>query len=732
MNPMQESWKPIDALKSKPATLNWLPFWLQGWAGYWALAATAYVVLYASWIFFKWGDPAYESWIAGLGYLPLGLFSAISSIYAASRSHLDARTRRAWQFIAMGSISLSVADIIYVSLDLTKGVGFPDIPDIFYLAYYPLVVAGLISIPTWIRNPQRNKTWALDLAIFAASAGAILWYFIIAPTAVAGGADWFTQLVAGAYPAMGLLVLVSVVSILFRQLASNTRQALYMLGLGLLFYVTADLIYAKLVLLELYVDGSWVDILWTLSYLTVGVAALRQSHPHLIERGDQEESQVSWWASALPFSAVAISVIVSGYASIAGFDTGFQTKGLLIGTAATILLAIVRQAITLRENAQLVKELNSATSQLRANASTLEQRVAERTRELEKQTFRLRLAADVARDIASATNLDELLARSTYLISERFNLYHTGIFLVDKKREYAALIASPTAAGRQMIANDYRLEIDGMNIVSQVASTGEPRIVLNSGADTIYFDNPLLPNTLSEMALPLKVETSVIGVLDAQSDQPQAFTADDIAIMQIMADQLAIAIERTRLMQQVESNLNELEGIYGRYTRESWKGLASDGRTGSKGYRFDNIRLQPITELPELGSEALATGKTISSKGDGQKSERQNMVAIPIKLRGQTIGVVSVKLMEGYDETTISTLEAAAERLAYSMENARLYEEARQRADREHSISQVTSSISSAIAFDDILRTTVREVGNIISDSEVTIQILDPTEEENS
>jgi len=103
--------------------------------------------------------------------------------------------------------------------------------------------------------------------------------------------------------------------------------------------------------------------------------------------------------------------------------------------------------------------------------------------------------------------------------------------------------------------------------------------------------------------------------LDVQSDRPQAFTVEEIAIMQIMADQLASAIERTRLLQTVEKNLNELEGAYGRYTLESWKGLAEGIQTGNKGYRFDNIRIQSIVELPELGKQALATGTTVSSNG---------------------------------------------------------------------------------------------------------------------
>jgi GAF domain-containing protein len=226
------------------------------------------------------------------------------------------------------------------------------------------------------------------------------------------------------------------------------------------------------------------------------------------------------------------------------------------------------------------------------------------------------------------------------------------------------------------------------------------------------------------MALPLKVEGNLIGVLDIQSDKPHAFTPDDAAILQILADQLATAIDRTILLERIEQNLHELEQAYGQFTRESWKGFEKSGLPSSIGYRFDNIHLEPIKEIPTHGDEAIQTGKTVVYS-NGRRPSEKNLVAVPIKLRGRTLGVVTVQLKEGYNETTISTLEAAIERLAASLESARLYEEARMRADRELSISRVTTAISSSTEYEQILQTTVREIGNLLSDTEVAIQILE-------
>lgn len=287
------------------------------------------------------------------------------------------------------------------------------------------------------------------------------------------------------------------------------------------------------------------------------------------------------------------------------------------------------------------------------------------------------------------------------------------------------LAASPTATGRRLIGENYKLRVGEPGIVGRVAATGEARVMLDIEEGTTRSNDPILPDTRSEMGLPLKVESDVIGVLDIQSDQQHAFNQDDIAILQIMADQLATAMERTRLLQEVERNLSDLERAYGQYTREGWKRFGSSGQIRNSGYRFDNVRIEPITELSASGKEALATGMVVRPNG----SDAGNMIAIPIKLRGQTIGVVNARLKAGFGQNTISTIESAIERLATALESARLYEEASLRADREQSISQVTSAISSSTEYEEILRTAVMEIGSMLNDTEVAIQIIRDSDE---
>jgi GAF domain-containing protein/HAMP domain-containing protein len=372
----------------------------------------------------------------------------------------------------------------------------------------------------------------------------------------------------------------------------------------------------------------------------------------------------------------------------------------------------------------LAKSYNQMAAQLQEIIGRLEQRVNDRTQELENQTTRLRIAAEVVRDAASARGIDELLERSVHLIADRFNFRRTGIYLLDKNQEFCILVASSSEEGKNLIASSHSIRVGEAGVVGRVAATGEARISHATEADGLLFSLSDSLGIRSEVALPLTADRTVIGVLDIHSVEPNAFNEDDIAILQTLADQLATAIERTRLLQDVENSLKELEGAYGRYTREGWSQLISSVQTGFKGYRFDNVRLEPVSgDIPELEKTVLATGKTVSVSGPS--AYQQATVGIPVKLRGQTIGVISVKLKEEHGADTVSTIEQASERLASALESARLYEEARLRADREQSISQVATAISSSTSYEDILQTTVREIGTTLKNTEVSIQILD-------
>jgi putative methionine-R-sulfoxide reductase with GAF domain len=168
---------------------------------------------------------------------------------------------------------------------------------------------------------------------------------------------------------------------------------------------------------------------------------------------------------------------------------------------------------------------------------------------LRKLTLQLQTAIQVSRATTSMLDPDELLRQVVNLARERFNLYYVGLFLLDEQRRFAVLRAGTGEVGQKMLAQGHRLEVGGDSMIGQCTARGEARIALDVGEEAVRFDNPLLPRTRSEMALPLRSRGQVIGAMTVQSVEEAAFDEAAIAVMQTMADQVANAIENARLLE---------------------------------------------------------------------------------------------------------------------------------------------------------------------------------------
>jgi GAF domain-containing protein/HAMP domain-containing protein len=340
----------------------------------------------------------------------------------------------------------------------------------------------------------------------------------------------------------------------------------------------------------------------------------------------------------------------------------------------------------------------------------LERRVGDRTRDLERRNTQLQVAAEIAREATAIHDLDELLELAVNLIRGRFGFYHAGIFLLDVKDEYAILSAATGEAGREMLNRDHKLKVGEVGMVGFVTDTGQSRIALDVETDPTHYKNPLLPETRSEMTLPLKVGEHIIGALDVQSQYPNAFTEDDIAIMQVMADQLAIAIENARLIQQSVENVRQLEKLYGSYSLKAWKDLAD--ASISLGYEYNQRGVKPLqrgeasTPSPIMGAVSLAP------------------VTVPIKVRGQVVAIIHAWPQDGnLDNEARALLNSMADRLGQTFENARLFEETQHRAEMERLIGQVTSRFRETIDIETILHTAAVEFRRALDLSEAEVRL---------
>jgi len=380
-----------------------------------------------------------------------------------------------------------------------------------------------------------------------------------------------------------------------------------------------------------------------------------------------------------------------------------------------------------RERLNEVKQINQALENL---TDTLEKRVDERTQEIEeanKQTVRrasqLKAVTELSEAIAQLQDLNEIFPATTRLISERFGFYHVGIFLMDQDREFAILQAANSEGGRRMLARNHRLRL-GVGVVGFSAQTGQPRIALDVGADAFFFNNPDLPETRSEVALPMKVRTETIGVLDVQSTEAGVFSSEDLQVLTALANQVSIALENAKLLTETRAALTQVQEVYNEFTRAEWSRTVS--QTEQPGFRYQTGRIE-ILENSLQNSEVLSavqSGDIRSNLTNGSKPKHA-AVAVPVKLRGEVIGILHIETQDPLKEwqaDEISLIQAVAERAAFAMENARLYQDARRRAAKERLISEATARISSALNIENILKSTAEELERVLGGSEILIQ----------
>ena len=390
----------------------------------------------------------------------------------------------------------------------------------------------------------------------------------------------------------------------------------------------------------------------------------------------------------------------------------------LIGLFVFLTIFSLRNALNKSRTA--AHQLSLSNQELTELRVDLERRVVERTSELTKRASQLEAVSSVARTIASVQDIDTLLPAITKLISQRFDFYHVGIFLLDAKQENAVLRASNSEGGLRMLNRQHSLPLDHHSIVGYSISRSEPRIALDVGADSVYFNNPDLPDTRSEMALPLRVAGRVIGSLDVQSTETNAFSEEDTTVLTTLTGQVAIAIENARLFGEARNALHESKALFEKYTQQEWGNFVRHVK--QSGFIFDGKQVIPLDST--IKREAT---KAVMQTGSLALEKESVSIAIPIKLRGQTIGVLDVRSKKGgrqWKQDEITMLEAAAERAALALENARLVESAQRRAARERAIGDISTKIGAVSSLESILQTAVEELGRKIGGAtEVSLEI---------
>lgn len=375
--------------------------------------------------------------------------------------------------------------------------------------------------------------------------------------------------------------------------------------------------------------------------------------------------------------------------------------GLLLLHALNSLFATLERA---RQNEQAQIKANRELNALR---TSLEQRVADRTRDLERRTIQLQTAAEVGRTITSILDIEQLIWQVAELIHERFGFYHVGLFQLDPSGEWAEYRAGAGEGGRLLADQGFRLQVGGRSLVGWCTANAQARVVQDVTLETARIDHPLVPATRSEVALPLIARGQVIGALSVQSDRTAAFDPDMVAMLQTIADQVAVALDNARLFAEAQDALETTRRAYGQLTEEAWAELLR-GRT-DWGYQYARQSVLPTQGdwSPEM-LQAVHTAQTVHRNGPAGP-----VVAIPIQVRDKTVGALQFCKPAGDPAQTpgsarwtrqeVERLEKLAQQMGLALESARLFQDTQRLAARERAIRQITEEMRRAVDVEVIL-----------------------------
>ncbi len=370
--------------------------------------------------------------------------------------------------------------------------------------------------------------------------------------------------------------------------------------------------------------------------------------------------------------------------------------------------------------------LEARNIELEQVSSSLESAIKERTASFERRSQYLEAAAEVGHAATSIYNLEELLPQVVNFISERFGFYQVGIFILDETGEYAVMRAASSEGGKQMLARNHQLKVGTQGIVGYVTGTRQARIALDVGEDAVHFDNPELPHTRSEMALPLFSGDQLFGASDVQSTEPNAFSEEDISALRVLANQVSMAINNAQLFGQLQDSIESERLAYGDIRREAWKEII---RTKENwGYRYSNNKIAPSSgKWTEDMVQAANMGKTIRNKTDDPPT-----LVIPIRISNQVVGVVRVRKdinQPKWSEDDIELMETITDRLSQSLESARLFQTTQKQAAQEQITSEISSSIRQSLDIDTVLQTAAKELGEVFKAQDIIIR-MKPDESE--
>jgi GAF domain-containing protein len=466
----------------------------------------------------------------------------------------------------------------------------------------------------------------------------------------------------------------------------------------------AALIMAAALLVEgtayLLVDGWGALRGWSALWLGIALGAL----------------MLAWWQSGV-CTAFALAVItISSFQDYASLTAAAQTeRAATYGVLAMGTLALAGIASVVPRAGQ--REHDSARSE-------------------DSARHLIAVVNTAAQATFSRTDLDETLKQLTEIVRSQFDtIYHVQIFLIRPETEVAVLHASTGTVGEQLLAQEYSVDVGGLSVVGRATLSGAMVLVPNITRDDIHKPLALLPDTHTELAIPLKVREDIIGALDIHSRQITPFTDDDITVFKAIAQQIALAFDGLRLYemsqqnlrenqalyQQTQANLREIERLNYQLTGRAWtEYLRLQSASTALTLDLESDEVTPDAEWTDTLNKAAVQRQVVSTTHDGRR-----LVALPIIVRNEIVGAMEFEL-EAEGELPGGALElinAVGQRLGLALENRRLFDETQRVAQREALINDIGADLQGASGVDAIIQRAAHHLQESLSARQVTIRL---------
>ena len=431
-------------------------------------------------------------------------------------------------------------------------------------------------------------------------------------------------------------------------------------------------------------------------------------------------------SAAVLFTGLSvISYIAGGWAQ----QSGFIPQALppietvivdAVGLGLGLAVLVVFNWISNREIQRALDMEREMTTRLTKRREELEKEVEERTHGLERRALLLEITAEIGKLTTQMLAPQDLMARAVDVIKEQFNLYHASIFMLDEAGAWANLVASTGEAGRRLLARKHRLAVGSASVIGWVTANRSARITQNVEQDPFYFPNPLLPDTRSEMAVPLIVGQKMLGAMDVQSEEEGAFSEIDARAIQAITDELAFAIENARLLRSTQEQLQRFESSYREQARLSWSRLTQNKESRRILFGIDEER-----EVDPFETSRLAAGARRNVISDDKRE-----MSAPVQVRGEVIATISVRRSQDSDpwsEDDRGFLDAVATQTALSLESARQFADERRRVAELEVVNRVSQAVSQHLRLDTLYRVVHSQVNQVLGDVDMLIGLFDAT-----